>query len=222
MSRYPKGYVKPTDSCDSCLAWGDFSGRLCPACYMFGRSHEAATCVGCRRAQPLKWGYCRLCWCQARINERTTEADVRARLSAIRHHQLFFVGLHYRRGSAPVVARRGGGGAPSESRHPRRPGGRVPAGGNCRCSGRSRVITAASTQPPPIWPARGWPGRSTSPTSSPRHGAGDAASASPSTAAWPSCSPSTSRATSSATARSSLRSGPSICGSDTPPRSLKK
>lgn len=34
---------------------------------------------------------------------------MRARLSAIRHHQLFFVGLHYRRGSAPVVARRGGG-----------------------------------------------------------------------------------------------------------------
>ncbi len=36
MSRYPKGYRKPTDSCDGCLAWGDFSGRLCPACYMFG------------------------------------------------------------------------------------------------------------------------------------------------------------------------------------------
>lgn len=109
MSRYPKGYRKPTDSCDSCLAWGDFSGRLCPACYMFGRSHEAATCVGCRRGQPLKWGYCRLCWCQARINGRIAEADVRDRLSAIRHHQLFLVGLHYRRGSAPVVARRGGG-----------------------------------------------------------------------------------------------------------------
>ncbi|MFJ3841077.1 hypothetical protein ACIPY6_37010 [Streptomyces sp. NPDC090054] len=109
MSRYPKGYAKPTDSCASCLAWGDFSGRLCPACYMFGRSHDAATCVGCRRAQPLKWGYCRLCWCQARIHGRTAEADVRARLSAIRHHQLFFMGLHYRRGSAPVVARRGGG-----------------------------------------------------------------------------------------------------------------
>ncbi|MFJ9381712.1 hypothetical protein [Streptomyces sp. NPDC101455] len=76
---------------------------------MFGRSHEAATCVGCRRVQPLKWGCFRLCWCQARINGRTAEADVRARLSAIRHHQLFFVGLHYRRGSAPVVARRGGG-----------------------------------------------------------------------------------------------------------------
>ncbi|MEN8655512.1 hypothetical protein ABCR94_36345 [Streptomyces sp. 21So2-11] len=115
MSRYPKGYCKPTDSCDGCLAWGDFSGRLCPACYMFGRSHATAVCVGCRRTQPLKWGYCRLCWCQARLHAKTTvgrppvEADVRDRLNAVRHHQLFFMGLHYRRGSAPAVARRGGG-----------------------------------------------------------------------------------------------------------------
>ncbi|MEV8546988.1 hypothetical protein [Streptomyces sp. NPDC051572] len=109
MARFPKGYVKPTSSCPGCLAWGDFRGRLCHTCYMFGRSHETAVCIGCRRVQPLKWEYCRLCWCQARINGRAAEADVRARLSAIRHHQLFFVGLHYRRGSAPVVARRGGG-----------------------------------------------------------------------------------------------------------------
>ncbi|WP_331745852.1 hypothetical protein [Streptomyces virginiae] len=114
MSRYPKGYRKPTDSCDSCLAWGDFSGRLCPACYMFGRSHETATCVGCRRVQPLKWDYCRLCWCQARLHAKTTvgqppaEAEVRARLNAVRNHQLFFMGLHYRRGSAPTAPRRGG------------------------------------------------------------------------------------------------------------------
>jgi hypothetical protein len=54
MARFPKGYVKPTDSCDSCLAWGNFSGRLCPTCYMFGRGHDAAACTGCRRVQPLK------------------------------------------------------------------------------------------------------------------------------------------------------------------------
>jgi integrase len=81
---------------------------------MFGRSHETAICVGCRRVQPLKWGYCRLCWCQARLHAKTTvgqppaEADVRARLNAVRHHQLFFMGLHYRRGSAPTAPRRGG------------------------------------------------------------------------------------------------------------------
>ncbi|GAA3915908.1 hypothetical protein GCM10023084_79020 [Streptomyces lacrimifluminis] len=114
MSRYPKGYYKPTDSCDGCLAWGDFSGRLCPACYMFGRSHATAACVGCRRIQPLKWGYCRLCWCQARLDAQATvgrlaaEADVRARLNAVRHHQLFFMGMHHRNGSALAPRRRGG------------------------------------------------------------------------------------------------------------------
>lgn len=70
MARFPKGYVKPTDSCDSCLAWGNFSGRRCPTCYMFGRSHDEAACIGCHRVQPTKWGYCRLCWCQARLGAR--------------------------------------------------------------------------------------------------------------------------------------------------------
>ncbi|MFV5999025.1 hypothetical protein ACNPQM_43780 [Streptomyces sp. NPDC056231] len=114
MARFPKGYVKPTDSCGSCLAWGNFSGRLCPTCYMFGRSHDAAACTGCRRIQPLKWDYCRLCWCQARLNARAVtgqpadETDVRDRLAAVRHHQLFFMGLHYRRRPTPSARRRGG------------------------------------------------------------------------------------------------------------------
>ncbi|QKV90469.1 hypothetical protein HUT19_00595 [Streptomyces sp. NA02950] len=113
MSRYPKGYRKPPDSCDSCLAWGDFSGRLCQTCYMFGRSHEAAACVGCRRVQPLKGEYCRLCWCQARLNAKmatgmpTVNGEVMAPwLKGVRHHQLFFVGLHYRRGSALTALHR--------------------------------------------------------------------------------------------------------------------
>ncbi|MFJ4634269.1 hypothetical protein ACIP69_01135 [Streptomyces hygroscopicus] len=114
MSRYPKAYYKPTDSCDGCLAWGDFSGRLCPTCYMFGRSHATAVCTGCRRVQPLKWDFCRLCWCQARlgaqaaVDQLAAEADVRARLNAVRHHQLFFMGMHHRNGSAPAPRRRGG------------------------------------------------------------------------------------------------------------------
>lgn len=114
MTRFPKGYVKPTDSCDSCLAWGNFSGRLCPTCYMFGRAHDAAACAGCRRIQPLKWNYCRLCWCQARLSTKATagrladETDVRERLAAVRHHQLFFVGMHYRRRPTPSARQRGG------------------------------------------------------------------------------------------------------------------
>ncbi|MEW2729102.1 tyrosine-type recombinase/integrase [Streptomyces albidoflavus] len=114
MSRYPNGYCKPADSCDGCLAWGDFSGRLCPACYMFGRGHAADVCVGCRRVQPLKWDFCRLCWCQARLDAQAAvdrlaaEVDVRARLNVVRHHQLFFMGMHHRNGSAPAPRRRGG------------------------------------------------------------------------------------------------------------------
>ncbi|GGW74117.1 hypothetical protein GCM10010340_60680 [Streptomyces griseoloalbus] len=113
MARFPKGYVKPTDSCESCLAWGNLSGRLCPTCYMFGRSHDAATCASCRRIQPLKWN-CRLCWCQARLSAKAVagqpadETDVRDRLAAVRHHQLFFVGMHYRRRPTPSARRRGG------------------------------------------------------------------------------------------------------------------
>ncbi|WP_037908254.1 hypothetical protein [Actinacidiphila yeochonensis] len=34
---------------NSCLAWGVFSGRLSPTGYMFARSHEDASCEGCRR-----------------------------------------------------------------------------------------------------------------------------------------------------------------------------
>ncbi|MFJ5901873.1 hypothetical protein ACIQFZ_42615 [Streptomyces sp. NPDC093064] len=113
MARFPKGYVNPTDSCDSCLAWGNFSGRLCPTCYMFGCGHDAAACV-CRRIQPLKWNYCRLCWCQARLSAKTVagrstdETRVRERLAAVRHHQLFFVGMHYRRRPTPSARRFGG------------------------------------------------------------------------------------------------------------------
>ncbi|MER6916454.1 hypothetical protein ABT354_32745 [Streptomyces sp. NPDC000594] len=120
MARFPKGSVKPTSSCPGCLAWGDFRGRLCPACYMFGRGHDTAECTGCRRVQPLKWNYCRLCWCQARLGAKTADgrpaagAYARERLAAVRSHQLSFVGLDYRRRPAPPLARRRGGqrGAP--------------------------------------------------------------------------------------------------------------
>ncbi|MFJ9968571.1 hypothetical protein [Streptomyces avermitilis] len=113
-----KGYRKPATSCDGCLARGNFSGSLCPACYMFGRSHDTAACAGYRRIQPVKWGYCRLCWCQARHGAKTVvghlsdEADVRVRLGAVRHHQLFFMGIHHRNGSAPIRRRGGRRGAP--------------------------------------------------------------------------------------------------------------
>lgn len=122
MARFPKGYVKPTSSCPGCLAWGDFRGRLCHTCYMFGRGHYAAECVGCRRVQPLKWDYCRLCWCQARLDAKTADgqgaegAEVRVRLAAVRHQQLFFIGMHYRRRPTPPARRKGGRRGPRASR----------------------------------------------------------------------------------------------------------
>lgn len=137
MTRFPKGYVKPTDSCEGCLAWGNFSGCLCPTCYMFGRGHDAGSCVGCRRVQPLKWDYCRLCWCQARLSGKTIagqpadETDVRDRLAAVQHHQLFFVGMHYRRRPTPSPGRRCGGRRGAPRKPPlNRPGARIPAGGS--------------------------------------------------------------------------------------------
>jgi hypothetical protein len=113
VSRFPKGYRKPTDSCDGCLAWGDFSGRLSHSCYTFGRNHQTAACDGCHRSRPLKRDYCRLCWSQARLNAKTTtglptvHGEVTAPwLRSVRHHQLFFMGLHYRRGSALTALHR--------------------------------------------------------------------------------------------------------------------
>jgi hypothetical protein len=133
MARFPKGYVKPTGSCESCLAWGNFSGRPCPACCVFGRAHNTAACTGCRRIQLLKWNCCHLCRRQARLSAKNVagrpadETDVRDRLAAVRHRQLFFVGMRYRRRPAAGLdrgrrlaspARR-----PAERAAPRRPAG---------------------------------------------------------------------------------------------------
>lgn len=201
MARFPKGYVKHTSSCPGCLAWGDFRGRLCHTCYMFGRGHDAAECVGCRRVQPLKWDYCRLCWCQARLGAKTANdhpsdgMDVWERLAAVRHHQLFFVQMHYRRRPTPPARPKGGRrGAPRKPSPA--PAWRPDPGWQQqplfeqipRDFGRLDPADADLASP-------GWPGRSTLPTGSPRPAAGDATSASPSTGAWPSSSPATSKAT---------------------------
>ncbi|MDX3226001.1 hypothetical protein [Streptomyces sp. ME19-01-6] len=70
---------------------------------LLGRSHETAVCIGCRRVQPLKWEYCRLCWCQARLNAKaatgmpTVSGEVMTPwLQAVRHHRLSFVALGFR------------------------------------------------------------------------------------------------------------------------------
>jgi integrase len=111
-----KGYRKPATSCDGCLAWGVFTGRLCPACRQFARQHTIGGCGACHRRQPLKSGYCRLCWCQARRNiriatgEPTSAGYVMAPwLRQVGDLQLFFVGMHHHRGASTTQRPRGQG-----------------------------------------------------------------------------------------------------------------
>ncbi|MGW7006375.1 hypothetical protein ACWGCW_27040 [Streptomyces sp. NPDC054933] len=111
-----KGYRKPATSCDGCLAWGVFTGRLCPACWQFDRKHADGECGVCRRQQPLKSGYCRLCWCQARRNIRLTTGKPTSAgyvmapwLRQVGDLQLSFVGMHHHRGASTTPRPRGQG-----------------------------------------------------------------------------------------------------------------
>jgi hypothetical protein len=67
-----------------------------------------------RRELPLKSGYCRLCWCQARDDRAATAADARSAvvlapyLAQVRHHQLFFAGMDNRRAAPRALPCRHG------------------------------------------------------------------------------------------------------------------
>ena len=111
-------------SCELCLAWGlMFAQGICLDCYNFtapSRGHHPGDCGACGRRQPLKKGYCRLCWTQARDIDRQDAPDARSRqviaphLPHVRHHQLFFAGMHYKRTPKPpaIKRRRGAKGRP--------------------------------------------------------------------------------------------------------------
>ena len=68
----------------------------------------------CQRRLPLRDGYCRLCWCQARHDRAATAADARSAvvlapwLARVRHHQLFFAGMDNRRAAPRTLTRRRG------------------------------------------------------------------------------------------------------------------
>jgi len=89
-------------SCEACLAWGPLPPRrgTCRRCAAFAaRNRDAGACGSCGRHQPLKKGYCRLCWCQARL-DRDQARGRPARYDSllpyvrqVRHHQLFFAGM---------------------------------------------------------------------------------------------------------------------------------
>ena len=65
--------ARSVTSCAECLAWGlTYCQGVCLACYNFAARYRghAGECAACRRRLPLKDGYCRLCWCQARARPR--------------------------------------------------------------------------------------------------------------------------------------------------------
>ena len=103
-------------SCAECLAWGwTYAQGVCLACYNFSaRNRVTGSCAGCGRRLPVKKGYCRLCWCQARADRDVLAADARsaavlaAWLPKIRHHQLFFTGMDQRRAQPRAMPRRRG------------------------------------------------------------------------------------------------------------------
>jgi hypothetical protein len=106
----------PAATCVSCLAWGAvFAHGMCAACYMFARKHPVEECQGCRRRQPVRKGYCRLCWCQARADARAsgrtdppaTAADFLSQVGA--WHQLFLADLLVIRGAATTSPAKGYG-----------------------------------------------------------------------------------------------------------------
>lgn len=105
------------DSCAECLAFGlTYCQGVCLACYNFSARYRehAGRCGACRRQLPLKDGYCRLCWCQARHDRDAAATDARSAvvlapwLARVRHHQLFFAGMERRRATPRTTPRRYG------------------------------------------------------------------------------------------------------------------
>jgi hypothetical protein len=109
--------ARSVTSCAECLAFGmTYCQGVCLACYNFAARYRGhvAECGACQRELPLKGGYCRLCWCQARDDRAATAADARSAvvlapyLAQVRHHQLFFAGMDNRRAAPRALPRRHG------------------------------------------------------------------------------------------------------------------
>ena len=99
--------AKAPRSCAHCLAWGVLRGRLCSACSVFKHNYPGqGDCPGCGRVLPVHKGWCRLCWCQARVEAAAvglpggalTVLESRGTPLA---HQLFFDRMKLRRLQSP-------------------------------------------------------------------------------------------------------------------------
>jgi len=122
--------ARAVTSCAECLAWGMTHAQgVCLACYNFSAArfeHRPGECAACQRTVPLKGGFCRLCWCQARENRAVTAVDARSavviapHLPLVRHHQLFLAGMTKRTARPRFTPRRyGAKGRPLKPAPPR-------------------------------------------------------------------------------------------------------
>ncbi|WP_051047488.1 MULTISPECIES: tyrosine-type recombinase/integrase [Nocardia] len=93
------------------------------ACYNFavGYRRPVGDCSACRRRVPLRGSYCRLCWCQARLDRAATAENARDRtvlapyVAKVRYHQLFLSDLHQPHAPPPATPRQRG----AKGRRPR-------------------------------------------------------------------------------------------------------
>lgn len=104
-------------SCSECLAWGlTYAQGVCLPCYNFGVGYgrPIGNCLTCHRHVPLRKGYCRLCWCQARLDRDATAENPRDRTvlapyaAKVDYHQLFLADLSQRHVPRPTTPRRRG------------------------------------------------------------------------------------------------------------------
>ncbi|MFZ3595074.1 site-specific integrase [Streptomyces sp. BH104] len=109
-----------------------YARGLCLDCYNFRTprfGHAPGPCTACTLHRPLKRGYCRSCWCQARLERAERVTDARSAvvlapyLPGIRHHQLFLAGYSRRTAKPRTIERRRG----TKGRPPKTPPAPAPA-----------------------------------------------------------------------------------------------
>lgn len=109
--------ARSVTSCSHCLAWGPtYAQGLCMACYNFavGYRRPVGDCSTCQRRVPLRKSYCRLCWCQARLDRDATAEKARDRTvlapyaAKVRYHQLFLADLYQPHAPPPTTPRQRG------------------------------------------------------------------------------------------------------------------
>jgi hypothetical protein len=172
--------ARSVTSCAECLAWGlTYCQGVCLACYNFAARYRdhAGGCAACGRWLPLKDGYCRLCWCQARCDRAAEATDARSAvvlapwLERVRHHQLFFAGTDSRHAAPRALPRRHGAKGrplkppPARAARPGAAGTQLAlfaSGTTARCGSTCAVAKHRAI--------RGWPGPCTWPTPPARRG----------------------------------------------------